>query len=55
MMRRSEPRYEKCDESELGDLKRAGQTYLGMSEEAVLMALGNGELQEIEYGEPQAS
>ena len=46
---------EDLDESELGDLKRAGQTYLGMSEEAVLMALGNGELQEIEYGEPQAS
>jgi hypothetical protein len=46
---------EDLDESELGDLKRAGQTYLGMSEEAVLMALGNGELQAIENGEPQAS
>jgi hypothetical protein len=46
---------EDLDESEVGDLKRAGQIYLGMSEEAVLMALGNGELQEIEYGEPQAS
>jgi len=46
---------EDLDEGELGDLRRAGQMYLGMSEEAVLVALGNGELQEIEYGEPQAS
>ena len=43
------------DEAEASDLKRAGQSYLALSEEMILQAIRVGELQEIEYGEPQAS
>jgi hypothetical protein len=43
------------DEDELADLKGAGRLLLTMSEEAILQALGAGELQEIEHGESQAS
>jgi hypothetical protein len=43
------------DDDELSDLKRIGQAYLAMSEEAILRAVGQGELQEIDYGETQAS
>lgn len=42
-------------DDELDDLKRAGQAYLAMSEQAILQAVANGTLQEINYGEPQAS
>jgi hypothetical protein len=43
------------EDAEAGDLKRAGQSYLALSEEMILQAIRVGELQEIEYGEPQAS
>lgn len=43
------------DDDELSDLKRIGQAYLTMSDETIVRTLGEGELQEIEYGESQAS
>ena len=43
------------DDDELDDLKRVGQAYLGMNEQAILRVLASGELQEIDYGEPQTS
>jgi hypothetical protein len=46
---------ENLDERETIELRRIGQGYLDMSGEAVLYLLGTGQLQEIDYGEPQAS
>ena len=43
------------DDDELTDLKRIGQAYLAMNEQTMLRAVGEGELQEIEYGQSQAS
>jgi len=43
------------NDDELSDLKRIAQAYLAMSEGAIARALYSGDLQEITYGETQAS
>jgi hypothetical protein len=43
------------DDDELSDLKRIAKSYLAMSEGTIVRALYSGDLQEIKYGETQAS
>lgn len=40
------------DEDELDDLKRLARGYLAMTEETMLQGVADGELKEVEYGEP---
>jgi hypothetical protein len=43
------------DEDEMVDLKRIARGYLALGDDAIRRAIVNGELQEIKYGETQAS